>query len=76
MFDFFSYFTLYRPFCNRQHGTFLHGRTHIIDHTLLFEPAQVFITMFDNFDFITVQISSEWVGHNAKNALGEIYIRF
>ena len=30
IFDFFSYFGLYLPFCDRQHGTFLYGRTHIV----------------------------------------------
>ena len=30
IFDFFPYFGLYLPFCDRQHGTFLYGRTHII----------------------------------------------
>ena len=28
-FDFFSYFGLYFPFCDRQHGTFLYERTQI-----------------------------------------------
>ena len=34
-----------------------------------------FITMFDNFDFITLQISSERVGHNAKKIWGTMQIR-
>ena len=29
IFDFFSHFGLYLPFCDRQHGTFLYGHTHI-----------------------------------------------
>ena len=29
IFDFFPYFGLYLPFCDRQHGTFLYGRTHM-----------------------------------------------
>ena len=47
IFDFLYYFGLYLPFCDRQHGTFLYGRTHIISH--FFRYSQRWRTSNDCF---------------------------
>ena len=40
---FYSYFGVYLPVCNRQHGTFLYGRTHISILCIKFRKQYTFV---------------------------------
>ena len=63
IFDFFPHFGLYLPFCDRQHGTFLYGRTHIMGSNILVTDHCHLHVVYPVHHSSELSLFGGWVAH-------------